>query len=278
MDREAEGPVHARANLVAPSPSSPRPVDSKANRDVGGDVSRVATPAGGAVARLRGVAKPEVPRHLVVWDTGDVTVRAPGIVPPGWYPDPSGGRQWRAWNGAAWSGLTRPYATSSPTATPPSRSEARALDHLVRYGVGAFFAGLGLVVGVLAHWPHTARPVPLWFAVTFGNAGVAMLVAGTVFFALAARALDGHWSVGAVVPGLNVVIVAGLIHQQLTGRSSWRRVATETLLLGAFVTQSHLHPWLAIIPTVVALEHLVAIRSLVEHGASLSRSNSNPSP
>ena len=194
-----------------------------------------------------------------------MSLSAPGFVPPGWYPDPGGGRQWRAWNGTTWSDLTRPYGAATTTSTPgDSLALVQALDRLVRYGVGAIFAGLGLVVSVLAHWPGTAQPVPTWFAITFSNAGVAMLFMGSVLFAFAARALDGRWSAGALVPGLNVVVVAGLVHHRLSGRSPWRRVATETLLLAFFVTQSHLHPWLGVIPMVVALEHLVSTRALLE--------------
>ena len=186
-------------------------------------------------------------------------------IPPGWYPDPSGARQWRVWTGTNWSELTRPYGepvVSTPVAA--SLPLIDALHRLLRYGIVAFFAGLGLVVNVLAHWPGTAKPTPFWFASTALELGIGLLLIGSLCFSFAARQLEGHWTIEAFLPGINVLVVSGLVTQRLGGRSPLWRVVTETILLALFIGQSHTALWLGVAPALVTLDHMRWTSALVD--------------
>ena len=187
-------------------------------------------------------------------------------IPPGWYPDPGGARQWRVWTGTNWSELTRPYG--EPVVSTPvvaSLPLIDALHRLLRYGIVAFFAGLGLVVNVLAHWPGTAKPTPFWFASTALELGIGLLIIGSLCFSFAARQLEGHWTVEAFLPGINVLVVSGLVTQRLGGRSPLWRVLTETILLALFIGQSHTELWLGVAPALVTLDHMRWTSALVDH-------------
>lgn len=178
-------------------------------------------------------------------------------VPPGWYPDPSGARQWRVWTGANWSELTKPYG--EPVVEPsvvPSLPLIGALHRLVLYGIVAFFAGLGLVVNILGHWPGTANPVPVWFANTALDIGVGLLAVGSYCFSVAARELQGRWTIEGVIPGINMLVVSAIVTQRLGGRSAALRVATEVVLLAVFISQSHTELWLGVAPALVTLDHM----------------------
>ena len=186
--------------------------------------------------------------------------------PPGWYPDPSAAHQWREWTGSRWSDVTRTgdetaVATGDVAASLPLIG---ALQRLVRYGIAAIFSGLGLLVGSLAHWPGTAHPSATWFATTCSDAGVALLVFGSLAFAFAARALQVRWTFASLVPGINILLVASLVIGRLGARSPLRRVLTEAALLTLYIAQSHGHPWLDIVPMVVAVDHLSSVSALVE--------------
>ena len=185
--------------------------------------------------------------------------------PAGWYPDPGGALEWRAWNGAAWSQLTIPYDAPPNSSDPVGALEfVGALHRLARYGVVAVFAGLGLVVSTLAHWPGSAQPTPAWFATTVSDAGVALLVIGSVYFALGARALEGAWHPAALIPGLNVLWVTGLVYARRGGHPAWTRTLTQGALVALYVAQSHRHPWLGVIPVLVALELWSSLSTLVD--------------
>lgn len=186
-------------------------------------------------------------------------------IPPGWYPDPSGARQWRVWTGTNWSELTRPYG--EPVVLTPVAASLPligALHRLLRYGIVAFFAGLGLVVNVLAHWPGTAKPTPFWFASTALELGIGLLLIGSLCFSFAARQLEGHWTIEAFLPGINVLVVSGLVTQRLGGRSPLWRVVTETILLALFIGQSHTELWLGVAPALVTLDHMRWTSALVD--------------
>ncbi len=186
-------------------------------------------------------------------------------IPPGWYPDPGGARQWRVWTGTNWSELTRPFGepvVSTPMAA--SLPLIDALHRLLRYGIVAFFAGLGLVVNVLAHWPGTAKPTPFWFASTALELGIGLLLIGSLCFSFAARQLEGHWTIEAFLPGINVLVVSGLVTQRLGGRSPLWRVLTETILLALFIGQSHTELWLGVAPALVTLDHMRWTSALVD--------------
>ena len=173
--------------------------------------------------------------------------------PPGWYPDPSGMRQWRVWTGERWSELTRPYAEAdSHSRLVDELPLIKALHRVVRYGVAGFYAGLGLVVGIVAHWPGTAHPASAAFATTTLSAGGALLVLGLATFVFAAKELEGRWSLWAVIPGLNVMVVSGWVTRRLGGQPM-RRVVSEIILIALFVAQFRTQPWLAVAPVLLAL-------------------------
>ena len=177
----------------------------------------------------------------------------PSAIPPGWYPDPSGARQWRVWTGDRWSDLTRSFGTA-PVARDliASLPLIQALHRVRRYGVTGFYAGLGLVVGILAHWPGTAHPATARFATTTLDAGIVLLVLGLAHFVFAAKELAGHWSPWAVVPGLNVLAVSGWVTQRLGGQPV-RRVVAEVVLMVLFIVRFRYEPWLAIGPALLAI-------------------------
>lgn len=203
--------------------------------------------------------------HLFLWKAGAVSLTPPSTVPPGWYPDPSGARQWRVWTGTGWSELTRAYGEPvASTSVLSSLPLIDALHRLLRYGIVTFFAGLGLVVNVLAHWPGTAKPTPLWFASTALDIGIGLLVVGSLCFSFAARQLEGHWTIESFLPGINVLVVSGLVTQRLGGRSPLWRVVTETVLLALFIGQSHSELWLGVAPALVALDHVRWTSALVD--------------
>ena len=189
---------------------------------------------------------------------------SPSTVPPGWYPDPAGNRQWRVWTGAQWSELTRPYG--------PAVEVASALDHLtlvqalrrlMRYGIGSVYAGLAVVVGVYAHWPGTAHPTSRIFAVTASDVAFALIAIGTACFAFAAHELEGRWSLWQVLPGINLMGVNALVSNRL-GAGGLRRAASESVLLILYVAQFHAQPWLCVAPMVLAMGHATGTSSLIE--------------
>ncbi len=139
-----------------------------------------------------------------------------------------------------------------------------SLYHLRRYGVVSFFAGLGLVVNTLAHWPGTHQPMPLWFAQFASGLGLALILFATVLFAVALHELQGHWTPLAVLPGVNVLAVGGLIASRLGGRSPFIRVISDAVLLGLFVGEDHLEPWLGVALVLVAVTQMQWMGALID--------------
>jgi hypothetical protein len=181
-----------------------------------------------------------------------VTSSAPAAVPPGWYPDPAGRRQWRVWTGAEWSEVTRPFP--SPVATTSLVADVsliQALRRVLVVGIVGVLGGLSLLVGVLAHWPATAHPVPWWFALAASNVAVALLVVGSVVCAFGVRELNGRWSVEAFIPGFNLFVASFLATRRL-GRTRLWRVVFEVGLLTLFTVAAHDDLWLCVGPIVVA--------------------------
>jgi hypothetical protein len=197
-------------------------------------------------------------------------------VPSGWYPDPSGARQWRVWTGTQWSELTRPYGevVAAPSIA-TDLSLIQALHRLVRYGIAGSFAGIGILVSVLAHWPGTAHPVSEWFAVAACNVAVALLLIGSACFAFAARELEGRWTLWAFVPGLNLFVVNVVVTKRLGGRPL-RRVGAEVVLMALFIARFHDDMWLCVAPVIVAVGQSQWVTSLIEH-LLISSSPSSPS-
>jgi hypothetical protein len=167
-------------------------------------------------------------------------------VPSGWYPDPSGARQWRVWTGSQWSELTRPYGEVAPAPSiATDLSLIQALHRLVRYGIAGNFAGIGILVSVLAHWPGTAHPVSEWFAVSASNVAVALVLIGSACFT-----------------------------QRLGGRPL-RRVGAEVVLMALFIAQFHADTWLCVAPVIVAAGQSQWVTTLIDH---LLTSSSPSSP
>ncbi|NNN01136.1 MAG: DUF2510 domain-containing protein [Acidimicrobiaceae bacterium] len=188
----------------------------------------------------------------------------PIVPPPGWYPDPSGSRQWRVWTGDRWSEMTRSYGVpSAPSALVAQLPLVIALHRVLRYGVLGFYAGLGLVVGILAHWPGTAHPASSGFAVTTLYAGVALLVLGLTTFVFAAKELEGRWSVWALIPGINVMAVSVWVTRRLGGQPV-RRVVSEAILLALFIGQFRSQSWLVAAPVLLALSATRSTEALVD--------------
>lgn len=193
-----------------------------------------------------------------------MSVTTPDAVPAGWYPDPSGIRQWRVWTGTKWSEVTRPYGEAK--ATPwlaANLSLVRALGLVWNVGVVGVTGGLGLLVSTLAHWPGTAHPTPEWFALVASSTAVAMLALGSVVCAIGAKELRGHWSIDDLIPGVNFLLVSALVAQRL-GRPSLVRNAADVVLLAAFAASFHTHVWLGVAPMIVALSQALWVSALID--------------
>lgn len=176
---------------------------------------------------------------------------APHEVPPGWYPDPSGARQWRVWTGTAWSEVTRPYGEAPTTRLASSWQLVVALRRVLTVGIAGVLGGLGLLVSALAHWPGTAHPAPEWFAVLATGVAAALLLVGSVVCAFCVKELEGHWTIEAFVPGVNLFVASALATHRLGGRRLWR-IVFELVLLVVFVVSSRDDLWLSIGPVIVA--------------------------
>ena len=201
----------------------------------------------------------------------------PPEVPPGWYPDPSGARQWRVWTGTAWSELTRPYGPESKTPSIlASLPLINALDRVSRFGVVGVLGGLGLYVSVLSHWPGSAHPVADWFATTALAVSFTLFFLGSAAYAFAARELTGHWSLSAVVPLVNFEVVNAQLTQRL-GTSPTRRVVADSVLLVLFVVQFHQDAWLGIAPVLVALSQSFWVRTFLEQALGAVKGQSSAS-
>jgi hypothetical protein len=166
--------------------------------------------------------------------------------------------------------MTRPYgdAVASPSIA-HDLSLLQALHRLVRYGVAGDFAGISILVSVLAHWPGTAHPVSQFFALAACNVAVALLLIGSAGFAFAARELEGHWTAWALIPGVNLFAVNAVVTKRLGGQPL-RRVGAEVVLMVLFVVQFHAEAWLCVAPVIVAVGQSQWITTLIEHISSPS--------
>ncbi len=184
-------------------------------------------------------------------------------VPPGWYPDPGGERQWRVWTGRDWSTMTRPYEAPVPAPTlVQTLGLVTAVHRLLRYGVVALFAGLGLLESVVVHGPGTAQPINATLAATLVTTSYALIVIGTASYALAGRELVGRWSPAVIVPGLNVVVVSALTCVHLGESGPLRRVGVDAALIVLYLLGLRHHPYLAVIPAVVSLDLTTSLARL----------------
>ncbi|HEY5104327.1 MAG TPA: DUF2510 domain-containing protein [Acidimicrobiales bacterium] len=181
-----------------------------------------------------------------------MSFQTPSVVPPGWYPDPAGSRQWRVWTGTQWSEVTRPYGEGDePTHLVANMELARTMQRVLRAGIVGVVGGLGLLVGALAHWSGTAHPAPRWFLLSALDVAVALLVVGSVVCAFGVKELKGRWSPEAFLPGVNLFVASALVAKRLGRNQSWR-VLSEVVLLVLFVMSLHANIWLAVGPMIVA--------------------------
>jgi hypothetical protein len=173
-------------------------------------------------------------------------------VPPGWYPDPSGSRQWRVWNGTDWSDVTRPYgdAVVAPRFV-TNLGLVQAMRRVLDAGIVGVVGGLGLLEGVLAHWPGTAHPTPEWFALAGSDVAIALMLVGAVVCAFGVKELKGRWTLEAFLPGVNLFIASALVTRRL-GRMKLWRIVSEIVLLVLFGFSSRDSLWLFVGPTIVA--------------------------
>ncbi len=203
-----------------------------------------------------------------------MSLTPPPAVPPGWYPDPSGARQWRVWTGERWSDVTRSYGERpTPPSLVASLSLIRALDRVSRYGVVGVLGGLGLYVSVLSHWPGSAHPVPTWFAMLATTVALSFFFLGSAAYAFAARELRGHWSLSALVPLVNLEVVNAQLTQRL-GTSPTRRVVADSVLLALFVMQFHHDAWLGVAPVLVALSQSFWVQTFLEQTLGTTKPSS----
>ncbi|MBU6514304.1 MAG: DUF2510 domain-containing protein [Acidobacteriota bacterium] len=190
-------------------------------------------------------------------------------IPAGWYPDPSGERQWRVWNGSQWSHLTRPYG-EPPAATPTKRfglEELATLDSLRRitqFGVLAYYTGFALLISVVGHWPGRAHPVSERFASAALGAAIGLTLIGTIYFAMCVRALRGRWSLEGLIPVVNTFVAAREMSRRLAMAGAGPRIVLDILLTLGFVALCPTQPWVGVALASVAFNQLARAYALID--------------
>ncbi len=191
-----------------------------------------------------------------------------GSIPAGWYPDPSGARQWRVWNGTAWSNVTRAYAPLATGASASAPSAATqlgvaeletlsALRRLKHFGIVAYYVGFALVVGLVDHWPGHARAISLRLASPLLGVAVGLSVIGYVSFAAAVRGLRGRWSLDAVVPVVNTFAASLVMSTRLGVVNNTFRLLVDALVTAGYVLASRTNPWFGVfLASVAAYQYL----------------------
>lgn len=200
---------------------------------------------------------------------------APLTTPPGWYPDPSGERQWRVWNGTVWTEVTRPYGEQRATDIVGELAGTHALRRVSRFGVVGVLGGLGLYVSVLAHWPTGAHPVATWFAVVAVALSLTLFFIGSALYSVAVRELRGSWSLLAFVPLVNLEVVNVELSRRL-GLNPIRRVAADAVLLVVFVVSFRHDALVGIAPALVALSQSFWLQAVLD-GSPVSHASPGPS-
>ncbi|MHB2029412.1 MAG: DUF2510 domain-containing protein [Acidimicrobiales bacterium] len=197
------------------------------------------------------------------------------MVPPGWYPDPAGSRQWRVWTGEKWSEMTKPYGeTRANTSLVVNVSLAQSLRRTATFGVLGVIGGIGLLVSVTSHWPGTVAPTSTWFAYVASGVAIALLVIGSVVSTFAVYDLRGRWTIDAFVPVVNLFVVSSLVSTRL-GRPAALRLGSDVILLVVFALSSHANVWLGVAPVIVAFSQSMWIHALIDQ---LIGAQSTPSP
>ena len=195
-----------------------------------------------------------------LWETMWVS-NAVSPAPPGWYPDPSGARQWRVWNGAAWSDVTRTYGEKAAPVTTASLDAMEldllsALRRLTQFGVLAYYAGFALLVSLIAHWPGQPHPVSARFASATLGAAMGLTLIGAISFAVCVHALRGRWTVEAVIPLVNTFAASYLMSRRIGLNNPAFRLGADVFITAGFVLLSTAHPWVGIALAGVAFAQL----------------------
>jgi hypothetical protein len=156
------------------------------------------------------------------------------------------------WNGTSWSDVTRPYGEAAVTPRLAANlGLVLAMRRVLDAGIVGVVGGLGLLEGVLAHWPGTAHPAPQWFALAGSDVAIAFMLIGTVVCAFGVKELMGRWSFEAFVPGVNLFVASALVTRRLGKMKLWR-IVSEIILLVLFAISSRDSVWLFVGPAVVA--------------------------
>jgi hypothetical protein len=168
------------------------------------------------------------------------------------------------WTGTQWSEVTRPYGDVAPAPRFAANLVlVQTMRRVLRAGIVGVVGGLGLLVGVLAHWSGTANPAPRWFVLSALDLAVALMIVGSVICAFGVKELKGRWSLEAFVPGVNLFFASALVAKRL-GRNQFWRVFSEVVMLVLFVISLHADLWLAIGPVIVAYIETTWFSALVE--------------
>ena len=124
--------------------------------------------------------------------------------PAGWYPDPTGERAWRVWNGRDWSHVTTSFG-EEPIATSKLLEVIRAQNALCRYGVISYYGGLGLLIDAYHHRPSVDASMT-WFSFdVLCTLALALTLIGHLAFTRATATLMDRPGPIAGVPAFNVM-------------------------------------------------------------------------
>ena len=173
-------------------------------------------------------------------------------VPPGWYPDPAGLRQWRVWNGTTWSDVTRPYGPLETPTHADSRFDPAELEtlgslrRLTQFGIFAYYTGLALMVSVVSHWPGRSDPLSARFANAAFSVALGLIVIGTLSFATCVRDLRGRWTWDAVLPVVNTFAAAYWMSRRLCFEGFEWRLGADALITFGFVFLNASQPWIGV--------------------------------
>ena len=190
-------------------------------------------------------------------------------VPAGWYPDPTGARQWRVWNGAAWSNVTRPYGEASATPAPThlgidELATLGALRRLTQVGILAYYTGFAFLSSLIGHWPGRIHPVSPRFASAAAGAAIGLVLIGAIAFAASVRALRGRWTLDAVIPVVNTFAAAWWMSLRLDLGNALPRLVVDALLTAGFVLLCPTQPWVGVALASVAFNQLARTYALID--------------
>lgn len=190
-------------------------------------------------------------------------------IPPGWYPDPAGQRQWRVWNGSAWSDVTRPYGESVTVPATPRIGVAElttlsSLRHLSQFGILAYYTGFALLTGLVAHWPGHVDPVSPRFASATLGVAIGLTLIGTISFAACVRGLRGRWTLDALLPIINTFAAALWMSRYLGLTRPSPQILIDALLTMGFVVLCPTQPWVGIALASVAFTQLLRTYALTD--------------